>query len=222
MSGIMQMLLGAGAVNDAILVTQYTASATSPTPTAMGAVVGDLAVMLSFGNASSGGGAWAQILSGASRGFVFWRVLTTGDMATPITTTGAGASNMVLLIFRGASSLQTVVTDNGVAPVPHTLTASGFTRNTAHAGLIGFTNNTASDSGGGGPTTGAVITSPAGFITTALPPFAVSGVQYVPAVGYRLVPGATAYVNGTSFTYGDGLSSGNTRTEYLVVLELLR
>lgn len=220
MSGIMLAIAGCGPLNDAILIAQVTGTTSSPTPASLGSLAGDMAIAVSDGGISSGsGGSWTAINSGAGHGSAFYRILNSADLAAPINSTGVG--NLALMILRGATSLQSVVTDGGIAPVPHLRTVAGFTRAPNHAGLVSYNVNT-TQTAGTPATTPAVITAPTLFTSLTIPTEDFSGTRYVSCIAYRLAPAATPYVNGTSFTYGDGLSSGNQRTQYLNVLELLR
>jgi hypothetical protein len=216
MSGIMQMMFGGGA-GDAILVASVTGTASSPTPNSLSAAVGDLAIGCTVGQLSSGSGVtWTSIGIGGL-GSTWYRFLTSADMTAPIV---SNAGNMVLYIVRGATSLSTVVTDSGVAATPHFRTVSGFTRATNHAGLIAFTVNS-SATPGAPASTAAPVTSPVSFTTNSLAPVVSSG-THILALAYRFAPPADAYVNNAAFTYGDGLSTGNARTQYLGIIELLR
>lgn len=220
MSAMMQMLLGSGALNDAILVAQVTGTATTPTPTALGAAVGDLAIGCSYGTlfGAPGNNYTPLNTGGAPTGAFSYRFLVSGDMGSPIFVTGPG--NLILYILRGVTSINAAVTDSGVASTPHFRTRPGFTRAINHAGIIGFSANVTSSTGTPA-TTPALITSPTAFTTNSLAPIN-SGQTQISALGYRLVPGAPPYVSGDTFTYGDGLSVGNARTQYLSIIELLR
>jgi hypothetical protein len=122
-------------------------SSPSSTLSSLGAITGDVAIVLrAFGNVSSGsGGTWNSFSIYDANLNLYWKRLVAGDLSSGITTNDGGGG--VLVIYRGASSIVSLKTATvSGSPDPKTFSGTVPAANSAGIFAIARTIGAGSDS----------------------------------------------------------------------------
>jgi len=185
MSGIHQMLLGSAGAGMALPVGFQAANGTSSSPAALGALAGDLAVILRSGGTVTSSGSGHAWTVGDDCTF---KELEAADLTAGVTvnvTTFGATDEFCLLIYRGPKSIAKVSSDYSVNP---TSTAPGYAKHPRHAGTV--VSVEMFDPGGASP---GSVSTPATFTQRASYD---NGANHRKKFFDRLSPANAYYING--------------------------
>ncbi len=172
----------------------------SSTMSSLGAIAGDYLMVIAPNGGTpslSGVGAGNDLLSGVSS----WQI-GSGDLSR---TVANGGIAMSLVIFRGVTSAARVAVDSAGGAVTNDAIA-GFTKNAAHAGLIGYVAS---------PTSGSALSIGAPPAWATVNGFnASSGTYRRQNILSRLYPANVSYINSTAFAWSTADASGGVVAIY--------